>query len=130
MPIEIRRKDDIRTKVKRHPALGQSTMFCEIIVFDKEKEIGFDFGWADSKRGLAWEEDYSNYHEINYVVEGACEVTDLETGETFTALPDDLYILDRRIACSCRTGDQVLLVVPPTRQIFLEKLIPTADEEW
>jgi ethanolamine utilization protein EutQ (cupin superfamily) len=104
-------------------------MFKEFIVFDKDEEMDQIFGWAESQKGFSWEYDYDDYPEVNFIVEGSITVTDLETGERFTALPGDVYILDRRVGCETRTGDKCVLSGPPLREAFQEEMIPI-PEEW
>ena len=129
MPIRIRQKDYMRSMVKRYPAYGQTPLFSEFIVFDLEKEMDQIFVWQETNKGFAGEEDYSDYHEPNFVVEGSHTITDLETGESFTALPGDVFILDRPVSFESRTGDKGVLSGPGIREAFKEELI-TIPEEW
>jgi hypothetical protein len=71
MPISIRQKDYIRTTTRRYPGYGQTPIFCEFIVFDLDETMGQCFVWQETKKGFDIEEDYSDYHEINFVVDGA-----------------------------------------------------------
>jgi hypothetical protein len=129
MPISIRQKDYIRTTTRRYPGYGQTPIFCEFIVFDLDETMSQCFVWQETKKGFDIEEDYSDYHEINFVVDGAVYVIDSETGKSFVAQPGDIYILDRKVRFGTRTGDSGIIMGPSIREAFKDEMIPI-PEEW
>ncbi|OHD69100.1 MAG: hypothetical protein A2177_08360 [Spirochaetes bacterium RBG_13_68_11] len=93
-----------------HPYDSNPDYFSYVSFFNYSPDGKTASGYWEAPKG--WLEfTFSGFEELNYVIEGEVEITNLETGEKIVAKPGDVYLI--------KDGDHVRWTMTKfTRTVF------------